>query len=73
MKEDEIVGKYFVRVEELVNAMKSLGEKIEETSLVQKILRSLPDRFNPKVYTIEELNYLKYLDFYQLLGALNAY
>jgi hypothetical protein len=30
MKEDEIVGKYFMRVEELVNAMKGLGEKIEE-------------------------------------------
>jgi len=43
MKEDEIVGKYFLRVEELVNAMKALGEKIEEPSLVQKILRSIPD------------------------------
>jgi hypothetical protein len=53
MKEDEIVGKYFLRVEELVNSMKGLGEKIEEVSLVQKILRSLPDRFNPKVSSIE--------------------
>jgi hypothetical protein len=43
MKEDETVGKYFLRVEELVNAMKALGEKIEEHSLVQKILRSMPD------------------------------
>ena len=54
MKEDETIGKYFMRVEELVNAMKALGEKIEESSLVQKILRSLPDRFNPK-----GLNYRK--------------
>jgi hypothetical protein len=53
MKEDEIVGNYFLRVEELVNAMKELGEKIEEPSLVQKILRSLPNRFNPKVSSIE--------------------
>jgi hypothetical protein len=53
MKEDETIGKYFLRVEELINAMKALGEKIEEHSLVQKILRSLPDRFNPKVSTIE--------------------
>ena len=41
MKEVETVEKYFLRVEELVNAMKSLGEKIEEPSLVQKFLRSL--------------------------------
>jgi hypothetical protein len=73
MKEDETIGKYFLRVEEMVNAMKSLGEKIEECSLVQKILRSLPDRFNPKVSAIEELNDLKTLEFDQLLGTLTAY
>jgi hypothetical protein len=53
MKEDEIVGKYFPTIEEMVNAMKSIGETIGESSLVQKILRSLQDRFNPKVSTIE--------------------
>jgi hypothetical protein len=73
MKEDEIVGKYFLRVEELVNEMKGLGEKIEEASLVQNILRSLPDRFNPKVFAIEELNDLKILSIDQLLGTLTYY
>jgi uncharacterized lipoprotein YehR (DUF1307 family) len=29
MNEDKTVSKYFLRVEELVNAMKGLGEKIE--------------------------------------------
>jgi hypothetical protein len=57
----------------MVNAMKALGETIDEPSLVQKILRSLPDRFNPKVSAIEELNYLKTLGFDQLLGTLTAY
>jgi hypothetical protein len=73
MKEDETVGKYFLRVDELVNAMKALGEKIEEPSLVQKILRSLPDRFNPKVSAIDEINDLKALAFDQILGMLTAY
>jgi hypothetical protein len=73
MKEDETIGKYFLRVEEMVNAMKELGEKIEEPSLVQKILRSILDRFNPKVSAIEELNDLKTLEFDQLLGTLTAY
>jgi hypothetical protein len=36
-------------------------------------LRSLPDRFNPKVSAIEELKYLKTLEFDQLLGTLTAY
>jgi hypothetical protein len=73
MNEDEIVSKYFIRVEELVNAMKGLGEKFEESLLVQKILRSLRDKFNPKVSAIEELNDLKTLSIDQLLGTLTAY
>jgi hypothetical protein len=36
-----------------VNAKKGLGEKFEESILVQKILRSLLDKFNPKVFAIE--------------------
>jgi hypothetical protein len=73
MNEDETVNKYFLRVEELVNAMKGLGEKIEESFLVQKILRSLLDKFNPKVSAIEEINDLKTLTIDQLLGTLTAY
>jgi hypothetical protein len=73
MNEDEIVSKYFLRVEEIVNSMKGLGEKIKESILVQKILRCLLDKFNPKVFAIEELNDLKTLSIDQLLGTLTAY
>jgi hypothetical protein len=73
MKEDETVGKYFLRIEEMVNVMEVLGETIEEPSLIHKILRYLPDRFNPKVSAIEELNDLKTLEFDQILGTLTAY
>jgi hypothetical protein len=59
MNEDETITKYFLRVEELVNAMKGLGETFDDSLLVKKILRSLPDKFNPKVSAIEELNDLK--------------
>jgi hypothetical protein len=73
MNKDETVSKYFLRVEELVNAMKGLGEKIEESFLVQKILRYMLDQFNPKVSAIEELNDLKNVSIDQLLGTLTAY
>jgi hypothetical protein len=36
-------------------------------------LGSLPDRFNPKVSPIEELNYIKALPIDQILGTLTAY
>ena len=73
MNEDEIVSKYLLRVEETMNAMKGLGEKIEEAPLFHKILRSLSDRFNPKVTTIEELNDIKTLLTDQRIGTLTAY
>jgi hypothetical protein len=73
MNEDKTVSKYFLRVEELVNVMKGLGDKIEDAFLVQKILRSLPNRFNPKVSAIEELNDLNIFSIDQILGTLTAY
>jgi len=75
MNEDESVSKFFLRVDKLVNAMRALGGKIkdDDTNLVQKILRSLPDRFNPKVSAIEEMSDLKTLTMDQLLGTLIAY
>jgi hypothetical protein len=73
MNEDETISKYFLRVEEHVNSMKGLGENFDDSLLVQKILRSLPEKFNPKVSTIEELNDLKNLSIDQLLGTLTAY
>jgi hypothetical protein len=53
--------------------MKGLGEEFDDSLLVQKILRSLPDKFNPKVSAIEELNDLKTLSIDQLLVILTAY
>ena len=49
MKEDEDIAAYFLRVDEIVNTMRGLGEKVENTTLVQNILRSLPMRFGSKV------------------------
>jgi hypothetical protein len=71
--EDETIRKYFLRVEDLVNAMKGLGQNIEESFLVQKTLRSLFDKFNPKVSAIEELNDLKTLSIDDIQGTLTAY
>ena len=52
MNDDETLSKFLLRIEEIVNSMKGLGEKFDEAILVQKILRSLPMIFNPKVSAI---------------------
>jgi hypothetical protein len=54
MKEDENIAAYFLRVDETINAIIGLGEEIEEFVIVQKLLRSLPMRFVPKISALEE-------------------
>jgi hypothetical protein len=49
MKEDENIAAYLLRVDETVTAIIGLGEEIEESVIVQKVLRSLPMRFNPNI------------------------
>ena len=73
MNEEENVARFFLKVAEVVNNMKDLGETIKECAIVQNILRSLPSRFNPKVSAIEETTNWETLTMDQLLGNLTAY
>jgi hypothetical protein len=54
MKEDENIAAYFLRFDEIVNAIIVLGEEINESIIVKKLLRSLPMIFDPKISTLEE-------------------
>jgi hypothetical protein len=73
MKEDEDIATYFLRVDETMNAIIGLGEEIEESVIVQKILRSLPTRFNPKISTLEERSDLDSISMDELHGIFIAY
>ena len=53
--------------------MKGLGENIEETTVVQKVPRSLPLRLGAKVSVIEEMHELNKLTMDRLHGILTAY
>ena len=54
MKEEENIGEYLLRVDEVVNAIRGLGGKLKEREVVRKVLRSLPMKCDSKVYTLEE-------------------
>jgi len=41
--------------------LEDLVKRLKKLSLWKKVLRSLPSRFNPKIYSIEELNDLEKL------------
>jgi hypothetical protein len=73
MKEDEDIAAYFLRVDEIVNAIIGLGEEIEESVIVQKVPRSLPMRFNPKISAIEEISDLNSISMDELHGIFTSY
>jgi hypothetical protein len=71
--EDENIASFFLRVDETVNAIIGLEEEIKESLIVQKVLRSLPMRFDPKVSTLEERAYLDSISMDELHGIFTAY
>ena len=51
-----------------MNAIIRLGEEIEEYVIVQKVLRSLPMRFNPKISALEKRSDLNSISMDELHG-----
>jgi hypothetical protein len=73
MKEDEDITTYFLRVDETVNAIIGLGEEIEESVIIQNVLRSLPMRFNPKISALEEISDLNSISMDELHEIFTTY
>jgi hypothetical protein len=56
MKEGETVNEYISRTLAIANRMTAHGERLEQTVIVEKVLRSMTSRFNYIVCSIEESN-----------------
>lgn len=52
MHDDERIASLFLRMDEIVNCMRNMGEDIKYSTLVEKILRSLTPKFESKVSAI---------------------
>jgi uncharacterized lipoprotein YehR (DUF1307 family) len=73
MNEKEDIATYFLRVDEVVNAIRGLGEELDESLVVQKVLRSLLLKYDAKVSAIEETRDLTKMTMDELHGTLMAY
>jgi hypothetical protein len=73
MKEDENIASYFLQVDEIVNAIIGLEEEIKECVIVQKVLRSLPMIFDPKISSLEERAYIDSISMGELHVIFRAY
>jgi hypothetical protein len=56
-----------------MNAIRGLGEEVNESIIVQKVIRSLPMRFDPKISTLEERIYMDSIRMDELHGIFMAY
>jgi len=72
-KEDDNIVAYFLRVDETINAIIGLGEEIKEFVIVQKVLRSLPMIFDPKIPALEERADLDSISMDELHGNFTSY
>ena len=72
-KELETIASYLQSNDEEVNTIKGIGEDIEERVIVQKVLRNLPIRFNPKVCSIEKMRDLNKMTMDILHGNIIQY
>ena len=72
MDNEESVANFFLRLDDIVNRMRNLGEKITKSTLVEKVLRSLMTTFESKVSALEEKQDLQNLTVVQLHGILTA-
>jgi hypothetical protein len=73
MDEKEDIATYFFRVDEVVISIIGLVEELNESLVVQKVLRSLLLKYDAKVSAIEEIRDLTKMTMDELHGSLIAY
>ena len=73
MGDDEAFDSFYGMLNEIVIAKLNLEEKIEDSKVVRKILRSLLESFRAKVTAIEESKDLDEIKIQELIGSLQTY
>jgi hypothetical protein len=73
MKEDEGVGEFALKLTSMVNEMRALGSKIDVMTVVEKLLRAVPDNFLTIVGTIEQWGDVEKMSVMEVIGRLKTY
>ena len=73
MSETESLTDFYERLSDIANEFFALGEKLEESVLVRKIVRVLPDRFSTKLTAMEEAKDLNSMKVEELMGSLRTF
>ena len=70
MKDSDSIDSFFTHAMGIVNQIRSYGETLGDQKVVEKILRSLPNKFDSRIAAIEESKDLSLLSIDELMGSL---
>ena len=73
MGELETIDKYALKLTTTVNEIRSLGTKVEESTIMEKLLHSTPDKFLHIVSTIEQWGDVIKMLVMEAVGRLRTY
>ncbi|KAJ0467977.1 putative RNA-directed DNA polymerase [Helianthus annuus] len=73
MKDGEAIADFLSKVMRIVNQKRAYGEDVSDQQVVEKVLRSLPTKWDHVVTAIEESKDLSVLTFDQLMGSLQSH
>ena len=73
MSKDESSDSFYGKLNEVVIGKLNLGEKTQDSKVVRKILRSLPESFRARVIAIEESKDLDEIKVQKLIGSFQMY
>ncbi|XP_010530393.1 PREDICTED: uncharacterized protein LOC104806972 [Tarenaya hassleriana] len=72
MKEEESVTDYADRLVTIINNVRILGTDVADEKIVQKLLVSVPERFEATIATLENTKEISAMKLPEILGALQA-
>ena len=73
MKETEQLDEFCMRLSGLVTNIRALGEKVEETYVVKKLLRAVPSKFLQIASAIEQFGDLEVMTLKEVVGSLKTH
>ena len=73
MEPSETIADIYTRFTDVVNGLKMLSKSFSNFELFNKILRSFPKSWDPKVTVIQEDNDLNYFSLEELIKSLMTY
>ncbi|XP_019455152.1 PREDICTED: uncharacterized protein LOC109356282 [Lupinus angustifolius] len=73
MEENDKVGDYFTKVITITNQMKGCGEVVTDLTIIKKIMRSLPQKFDYIVVAIEKSKDVSIMRIEELQSSLEAH